>query len=282
MKKNDLQDRTILITGANTGIGLAAARQVARRGAHVVLACRSEAKTQPVIDAIRRDTGNQAVEFLALDLADLGSVRASAQRFLAGGSPLHGLINNAGVAGQRGITRDGFELAFGVNHLGHFLFTQLILERLRGSAPARIVAVSSRAHFQTKRIDFEALRERTPSFTGLPEYAVSKLCNVLFTQELARRLEGTGVTTYALHPGVIASDIWRRIPSPLREIYMRLAFMKSTEDGARPLVFCATAPEVASASGRYYDGCNERPASRYAAPELARQLWEQSEAWTTG
>ena len=111
---------------------------------------------------------------------------------------------------------------------------------------------------------------------------MSKLCNVLFTQELARRLDGTGVTTSAVHPGVIASDIWRRIPSPLREIYMRVARMKSTADGARPLVFCATAPEVARTSGRYYHECTERRPSRVATPELARQLWEQSVAWTTG
>jgi NAD(P)-dependent dehydrogenase (short-subunit alcohol dehydrogenase family) len=278
--KGDLDGRTILITGANTGIGRAAAQELARRGAHLVLACRSEAKTRPVIDAIRHDTGNDAVEFLGLDLTDLASVRTAARRFVAGGAPLHVLINNAGVAGQRGLTKDGFELAFGVNHLGHFLFTQLLLDRLRASAPARVVTVASAAHPQAKGIDFAALRRRTPSFTGLPEYAVSKLCNVLFTQELARRLEGTGVTTAAVHPGVIASDIWRRIPSPLREIYMRLARMKSTEDGARPLVFCATAPQVADSSGRYYHECRDGRPSRVATPELARRLWEQSVAWT--
>ncbi len=278
--KGDLHDRTILITGANTGIGLAAARELARRGARLVLACRSEAKTQPAIDGIKRDTGNDAVEFLALDLADLASVRAGAQRFLAGGASLHVLINNAGVAGQRGITKDGFELAFGVNHLGHFLLTQLLLDRIRASAPARIVSVSSAAHPQAKGIDFAALRQRTPSFAGLSEYAVSKLCNVLFTQELARRLDGTGVTTYAVHPGVIASDIWRRIPSPFREIYMRVARMKTTEEGARPLVLCATAPELAERSGGYYHECREGRPSRVATPALAGQLWEQSLAWT--
>lgn len=277
--KGDLHDRTILITGANTGIGRAAAEALARRGARVVLACRSEAKTRPVLDAIRRNTGNQTVEFLQLDLNDLASVRAGAARWLAGGAPLHVLINNAGVAGQRGITKDGFELAFGVNHLGHFLLTQLLLDRIRASAPARIVTVASAAHPQATGIDFTALRRPT-SFTGLPEYAVSKLCNVLFTQELARRLDGTGVTTYAVHPGVIASDIWRRLPPPLRAVYMWVARMKSTTEGARPLVYCATAPELAHSTGRYYHECHERTPSRVATPDLAQQLWERSTSWT--
>jgi len=277
--KADLDDRTILITGANTGIGRAAAEALARRGARLVLACRSEAKTQPVIDAITRDTGNQAVEFLPLDLGDLASVRAGAERWLAGGAPLHVLINNAGVAGQRGMTKDGFELAFGINHLGHFLFTQLLLDRIRSSAPARIVNVASAAHPRAPGIDFVALRQPT-SFTGLPEYAVSKLCNVLFTQELARRLDTTGVTTYAVHPGVIASDIWRRLPAPLRGIYTWLAGMQSTEEGARPLLYCATASELAHDTGRYYHQCKERPPSRVATPELARELWDRSVAWT--
>ena len=131
------------------------------------------------------------------------------------------LVNNAGVAGRRGLTRQGFELMFGVNHLGHFALTNALLGCLTGSAPARVVTVSSDAHYSAKGIDFEALRRRARGLTGLPEYAVSKLCNVLFTQELARRVAGTGVTTYALHPGVVASDIWRRVPWPVRPIVTR-------------------------------------------------------------
>jgi len=274
---DDLAGRTILITGANTGIGRATAEELARRGAHLVLACRSEEKTRPVIDAIRTESGNASVDFLPLDLANLASVRRAAAEFLARGLPLHVLINNAGLAGQRGQTADGFELAFGVNHLGHFLLTNLLLERLKQSAPARIVNVSSRSHYDAKGIDFAALQQPTPSLTGLPEYAVSKLANVLFTQELARRLAGSGVTAYALHPGVIASDVWRRIPWPLRNLIT--LFMKSTEDGARTSVYCATAANLEAQSGSYFDDCRERRPSRHATPELAAELWQRSEQW---
>jgi retinol dehydrogenase-12 len=275
----DLAGRTYFVTGANTGIGKVTALELARRGGKVWLACRSESKTRPVIDEIRKATGNDQVEFLALDLGDLDSVRTCARAFLAKGEPLHVLINNAGLAGQRGLTASGFEIAFGTNHVGHFLLTTLLLPLLRKSAPARIVNVASTAHYGAKKgIDFEAVKRPTRSITGLDEYAVSKLANVLFTQELARRLEGSGVTTYALHPGAIASDVWRKVPWPVRPM-MKL-FMKSTEDGAKTTLMCATDPALASVSGRYYDDCKERTPSRVTTPELAKELWERSEAWT--
>src|SRR5256885_15454632 len=214
----DLQGKTFLVTGANTGIGRATAHELARRGGKVVLACRSEAKTTPVIADIVAGTGNSAVEFLALDLADLDSVRAAAAGFLARDEPLHVLVNNAGVAGQRGETRQGFELAFGINHLGHFLFTTLLLDRMRSTPGGRVVNVSSDSHYQAKGVDYEAVRRPTRGVTGLNEYAVSKLCNVLFTQELARRVPASEVSASALHPGVIASDIWRRMPFPIRPL----------------------------------------------------------------
>ena len=204
--------RTFLVTGGNTGIGLATATELARRGGRVYVACRSESKGSHAVASIVAETGNADVVYLPLDLADLGSVRACADAFLATGEPLHVLINNAGVAGRHGLTSDGFELTFGVNHLGHFALTMALLDRLAGSAPARVVCVSSDSHYQAKGIDFTALRRRTRGITGLQAYAVSKLCNVLFAQELARRTADRGITTYALHPGVVASDIWRRVP----------------------------------------------------------------------
>ena len=274
----DLDGRTFLVTGANAGIGYATATDLARRGGRVHVACRSAAKGEAAVAAIAAQTGSDQVSYLHLDLADLASVRRSAQAFLALGEPLHVLINNAGVGGQRGITADGFEQHFGVNHLGHFALTQALLPLLRDSGPARIVNVSSDAHFQPKDIDFTALRRRTKSVTGLPEYGVSKLSNVLYTQELARRLDPAVVTSSALHPGVVASEIWRRVPWPIRPIVTRR--MLTVEQGARTSLYCATSPDLAGVSGRYYDSCRETEPSKVATPELAARLWEYSETWT--
>ena len=218
VNSGELSGRTFLITGANTGIGLATATGLAERGGRVFVACRSAEKGRAAAAGISAETGNDAVAFLPLDLSDLASVRACADEFLGRGEPLHVLINNAGVGGARGLTKDGFELTFGINHLGHFALTAALLDRLAASAPARVVTVSSDAHYQAPGIDFEAVRRPTASRTGLREYAVSKLGNVLFSQELARRAGERGITTYALHPGVVASDIWRRIPWPIRQL----------------------------------------------------------------
>lgn len=277
---SDLSGKTYVITGANTGIGKITARELARRGAHVIFACRSADKTLPVIDEIKRETGNQQLEFVALDLSDLASVRRCAEELLARNIPIHGLINNAGLAGSRGTTKDGFELTFGTNHLGHYLFTRLLLDRIKQSGPARIINVASASHYQARKIDWGALREKTKSRTGLPEYAVSKLSNVLFTKELARRLEGTGVTTYALHPGVVATDVWRRVPGPVRWVMKK--FMVTPEQGAQTSIRCATAPELAGETGRYYDrdGREKRPSKLADDAALARELWTKSAEWT--
>lgn len=273
----DVRGKLCVVTGATAGIGRVTALELARRGAHVVLTARTRAKGQPVADAIRAETGNQRVEVHPLELDDLAKVRASAAALLERDRPLHVLINNAGLAGQRGRTADGFEMHFGVNHLGPFLFTALLRDRLVASAPARIVNVASKAHFDAKQgIDFEAQRRSTPSLTGLPEYAVSKLANVLFTRELARRLAGSGVTAYSLHPGVVATDVWRAIPAPVAWIMKR--FMISPEQGAATTLYCATDPALAGTSGRYYDECRERTPSRVAQDDaLAAELWKRSE-----
>lgn len=273
----DLAGRTYLITGANAGIGYATAVDLARRGGRVHIACRSQAKGEAAAEAITAAAGAGQVSFLRLDLADLASVRRGAAEFLALGEPLHVLINNAGVGGQRGLTADGFELHFGVNHLGHFALTQALLPVLRETGTARIVNVASDAHYQARGINLEALRHRTKSITGLPEYAVSKLSNVLFTQELARRLDGSRVTTYALHPGVVASQIWRRVPWPARQIMTRR--MLTIEQGARTSLYCATSPALATESGKYYDHSEQAEPSTVATPGLAAELWEYSQRW---
>jgi NAD(P)-dependent dehydrogenase (short-subunit alcohol dehydrogenase family) len=275
----DLTDRTILITGANTGIGRATTEALAARGATVYMACRSEAKAAPVRDEIAASTGNDSLRLLTLDLADLASVRACAQAFLDTGAPLHVLVNNAGLAGKRGMSASGFELAFGTNHVGPFLFTNLLLDRLRASAPARVVTVSSEGHYRVDGIDYDAVRRPTRTRTAFHEYCVSKLANVLHAQELGRRLEGSGVTTYSLHPGTIASDVWREVPWPIRPL-MKMR-MRSPAEGAQTSVYCATSPDVAGETGLYYEDCRRKEPSRHATPASAADLWERSDAWTS-
>jgi NAD(P)-dependent dehydrogenase (short-subunit alcohol dehydrogenase family) len=271
----DLSGKNAIVTGANTGIGRVTARELARAGARVWLGCRSPDKARPVLDEIAALGGR--AELLALDLSELAKVRAAAQTFLDLGEPLHLIVNNAGLAGSRGLTKDGFELLFGVNHLGPFLFTELLLPAL--AAPARIVNVASRAHYRAGPIDWDSLRQPTRHLTSLPEYARSKLCNVLHARELAARLSGRGVTTYSLHPGGIASDIWRRIPWPFRPI--ALSFMKTVEEGAQTSLRCATAPELAGASGRYYDddGTEVPPAPLALDDGLMAELRRRSAGW---
>lgn len=283
LKDRSLAGKVAIVTGANTGIGRVTARELALRGAHVFLACRSEDKTRPVLEEIRAASGGVAkAEFLPLELGDLASVRACAEAFLARGLPLHLLINNAGLAGQRGMTPSGFELAFGVCHVGHALLTQLLLDCLKASAPARVVMVASTAHRQaTSGIDFEAVRQTTATLTGFPEYAVAKLANILFAKALGQRLEGSGVTTYALHPGVVASDVWRSVPWPLDRL-LKL-FMISTEEGAATTLYCATEPALGTQSGRYYEDCKEKRPTRLAQDgALAERLWQETEAWLAG
>ena len=277
---SELAGRTFIITGASSGIGKITARELARRGAHVVLACRSPEKTLPVVEELRRETARDRIDHVALDLGDLAAVRACAQELLARELPIHGLINNAGLAGLRALTRDGFEIQFGTNHLGHYLLTRLLLDRIIASGPARIVNVSSASHYNAKQLDWDVLQQKTRTITAMREYAVSKLANVLFTKELARRLEGTRVTTYAVHPGVVATDAWRRVPGPLRWAMKQL--MITPEEGARSTLVCATAPELAGESGRYYDvGGRERRPSRLADDAaLAAELWRRSAEWT--
>lgn len=274
-----LSGRVAMVTGANTGIGRVTARELALRGAKVFLACRSESKTGAVLEEIRQlSQGKAEAEYLPLDLGDPASVRHCASEFLGRGLPLHLLINNAGLAGQKGLTKSGFELSFGTCHVGHFLLTSLLVERMKNSAPARIVVVASRAHRHARTIDFEAVRRPTSSRSGIREYSAAKLANILFAAELGRQLQGSGVTTYSLHPGVVATDIWRSVPWPLRGLFK--SFMLSLEDGASTTLYCATSPDCAQESGLYYDKCRViSPAPAAHDRALANRLWCESLKW---
>lgn len=272
-----LENRTCLVTGANTGIGRVTAVELGRLGAHVIVATRTREKGAPVVEQIVRAGGTGDV--VEIDLGSLASVRAAAAAVLAKGVPIHLLVNNAGLAGHRGLTVDGFEIHFGVNHIGHFVLTDLLLERVRAAAPSRIVTVASAAHARARGIDFDAMRRKTRSLSGWSEYSVSKLANVLFSAELARRLEGTGVSTYAVHPGVVGTDLWRRVPWPIRPLIQRR--LLTNAEGARTTLHCCTSPDAQAQTGLYWDECAPRRPSRTARdPDLARTLWERSVSWT--
>ena len=271
-------DRVALITGGNVGIGRVTAIELAKAGYQIVIAGRSLERTQPVLDEIKAIRQSKPAVFLPLNLASLASVRACAEQFEALRLPLHLLVNNAGIAGVRGLTADGFEMMFGVNHMGHFLLTQLLLPRLQASGESRIITVSSRAHKRTSGIDWDALRQPTASMTGIREYAVSKLANLLFSSELARRLQGTGVACYSLHPGVVDTEIWRTVPGWAR-LLLRLRGLLTPEEGARTTLHCALhAPHAES--GLYYADCAPfTPSLLGQDTDLARILWDRSEAW---
>ena len=269
-----------LITGGNVGIGRITAIELAKKGFKVVIAGRSLERTQPVLNHINSLAVDEQAIFLPLDLASFASVRECARLFLQLNLPLHLLVNNAGVAGLRGLTKDGFEMTFGVNHLGHFLLTQLLLEKMQSSGLSRIVTVSSRAHQRAASIDWDALCRPTSSWTGIREYAVSKLANLLFSAELAKRVKGTSVSTYSLHPGVVDTEIWRSVPDWVRPL-IRLRGFLTPEEGAMTTLHCAMhAPQ--QESGLYYaDSKPIQPAALGRNSELAAALWRHSEEWVS-
>src|SRR5512144_719926 len=249
---DDLQNRTFLVTGATSGIGRAMVEALAARGSRVILAARSEERTRPVLDGIRARRDAAAVEFLQVDVSSLSSVRRGAETFLASGRPLDVLVNNAGVAGTTALSADGFDLTYATNHIGPFLLTSLLLPAIERAPQGRIVNVSSVGHMQAKAIDWTLLERRTlPRKSGFRDYAATKLMNILHAKELARRLTGTRVTTYALHPGGVKSNIWRALPGPAQWVIK--LFLISNEEGAKTQLYCATAPELAGVTGRYYD-----------------------------
>lgn len=260
--------KRVLITGASSGIGLATAVKMGRLGFHVVAAGRSEERTRPVVDAINSDGGS--AEFLHLDLASLESCRKSAQAFVDTGRNLDVLINNAGVGGVRGLTEDGFEINFGVNHLGHFMFTHHLMACL-GPA-SRVVMISSEAHRRANDIDFSRVRKKTRSLGGWAEYGVSKLANILFARELARlRPE---LRTYSVHPGLADTKIFPVVARP---------FFRNRvppEEAATTGVWCATDTELESETGLYYSKMsNWEPSPAARNNDLARELWHHSEQW---
>jgi retinol dehydrogenase 12 len=301
-----MKGKVCLVTGATAGIGLVTARELARAGATVVMVSRTRSNGEKAAATIRAETGNDAVEFMAADLSSLADVRRFAGEFLARHPRLDVLINNAGaLCALRRESVDGIEMTFALNHLGPFLLTNLLLDALKAAAPCRVINVASSAHDDVPAFNFddpEAKREggigayprsewgslfyslAMPwAHPGFMQYARTKLANLLFTHELAKRLQGTGVTANALHPGVVASNF-----SDGNGVYgwfMR-RFMNARgitpEEGAKTMIYLATSHDVASQSGGYFIECKAAQCSKAAMDaEAAAKLWSLSEAMTS-
>ncbi len=274
----DLHGKTILVTGGSSGIGLEASVKLARMRAELVLVARDEKRGQSAVEQVKSRSGSPNVSMLLCDFASQRSIRALADTYRAAHSRLDILINNAGsVSPTRQVTEDGIEQTFAVNHLGYFLLTNLLLDSLQKSAPSRVVNVASIGHRQGT-MDFDDLGYAKGGYFIMAAYSRSKLANVLFTRELARRVAGKGVTVACLHPGAVATNIWSHAPWFAKPILgLAKLFMISPEKGGDVIVHVATSPELEGSSGLYFERFKPVNPSRTAQDDgIARKLWDVS------
>lgn len=272
-----MSDRPLaLVTGPTAGIGRVTAHALARAGYDVLLACRAPEPAVDLLASVQAAAPEGTPVLLPLDLGSLASVRTCAQQVIDRPGHLRLLINNAGLAGRKaGLTQDGFEETLGVNHLGHYLLTRLLEGRLLEAGGARVVHVSSRAHLRTQAVDWDNIRRPRNSVTGLDKYAQSKLANVLFSQALAHRHDAGRLASFSLHPGVVATELWRRVPQPFRALGS--IFMKSPEEGAKTTIFAALDPSLQGRTGLYLRDCAEAPMNPVANDEdNQRACWLRS------
>ncbi|XP_032069642.1 retinol dehydrogenase 14-like [Thamnophis elegans] len=285
-----MEGKTAIITGANSGLGRATAAELLRQGARVIMACRDCGRAEEAARELRAEVGlcsrgggecRGELVVHELDLASLRSVRSFCQQVLQEEPRLDVLINNAGIFQCPYMkTEDGFEMQFGVNHLGHFLLTNLLLSLLKSSAPSRIVVVSSKL-YKHGEINFDDLNSEL-SYNKSFAYSRSKLANILFTRELARRIQNTGVTVNVLHPGIVRTNLGRYVHIPLlaKPLFnlVSWAFFKSPSEGAQTIVYLSTSPEVEGVSGKYFGDCKEEQLLPKATDDLvARKMWDISE-----
>ncbi len=277
----DMTGTTVVITGGNSGIGLETAAALATAGARTVITARDPERGAAAVKDLATRTGGD-VSLVLFDLASLASVRAGAAELLDRFDRIDVLVNNAGIVlSDRRLTVDGYEMTFAVNHLGPFLLTSLLTERLVAGAPARVVNVSSTAHSQARHgMPFDDLQSAA-RYSAMRVYGESKLANILFTTELARRLDGTGVTANCLHPGVVATGYARDGDTKgflSMGIKVIRPFILSPAQGARTSVYLASSPEVARTTGEYFVKCKvKQPKAPARDAEAARRLWEVSE-----
>jgi NAD(P)-dependent dehydrogenase (short-subunit alcohol dehydrogenase family) len=277
-----MDGRTVVVTGGNSGVGKATATALAAAGARTVITARNRARGEEAVADIRRASGSDQVDLVVFDLADLASVGEGAATLLDRYEHIHVLINNAGlVLSDRAVTADGFEATFAINHLGPFHLTQLLTDRLLASAPARVVNVASTAHRSARAgVGFGDLQSKL-HYRGMQVYGRSKLANILFTNELARRLPSTQVTANSLHPGTVATGYARDGDASgflAFGVKVIKPFIRTPEQGARTSVYLASSPEVAGVTGRYFVSCRPRTPSVAARDEdAAGLLWSISE-----
>ncbi|KAJ7327330.1 hypothetical protein JRQ81_017089 [Phrynocephalus forsythii] len=281
----DLTGKTAIVTGASSGIGKWVAHDLARRNARTILACRSRERGKAALEEIRRSTGNPQVHLRILDTSSMASVQGFARQFLKEEGQLDILVNNAGASGlPHRITEEGLELLFATNVLGAFLLTNLLLDLMKASSPARIVNVSSVAHYQGEANVRFLTGEELPKSSS-QAYSSSKLMNVVLTSELARRLHGTGVSANALHPGLVKTEIMRSYPWWMRLIFnlCGLLFLKTAKEGATSTLYCAISQEVEGISGKYFDSdCSlTLPLALAEDPAVGRKLWDAAEKLTS-
>jgi len=284
--KARLDGKVVVITGANTGIGKVCALELSRRGAKVVMLCRSTERGEAAAEEIRKETEGEVIVH-KMDLSSLTSVRACAEQLGNSLERIDILLNNAGImACPKGLTEDGFELQIGTNHFGHFLLTNLLMPLIKRAAPgARIVNVSSAAH-EMGAMHWDDINFEKTKYRPIVAYGQSKLANVLFTRELARKGEGSGVTAYSLHPGVIATELGRNIGDSFGALGACIMscsrpFIKTVESGAQTSLYCCLDESLAEESGKYYSDCREKqPAVQATSDEDAKRLWQISEKLT--
>ncbi|KAK7086169.1 hypothetical protein SK128_025588 [Halocaridina rubra] len=282
--KRRLDGKTAIVTGSSAGIGKEAARDLAQRGARVILACRNVQKAQAVADDIIATTGNKQVIVRQVDTSDLTSVRKFAKGILDTEAALHILVNNAGILGpdEKKVSADGLELTVATNHFGHFLLTNMLLELLKSSEPSRIVNVSSKGHFACKKVDAKDLNFEKRAYPGsMQTYCHSKACNILFTLELADKLRNTRVTANCLHPGLVMTEIMSKEGSFLFRYLSWLLFLITSKDeklGAQTIIYLAVDEDVENVSGKYFSDCKVAPTSQVVKDRtVALELWEASE-----
>ena len=275
-----IRGRTCMITGATSGIGRASAFELGKMGAKLILVCRNPERGEELVREIH-DAGNSEVELMVADLESQAQIRTVAADFLTTKKPLHVLMNNAGIFNmKRQVTSDGLEEVFAVNHLAYFMLTLLLLDRIKESAPARIINIASDLH-QRAKLKFDDLGGER-SYGGMSSYGQSKLANVLFTYELARRLAGTGVTVNCVHPGAVATNLASNNGALAKVAWKVIgAFMKSPETGASTQIYLASAPEVEGVTGKYFiDSKEARSSAESHNAQMAQRLWDVSAKMT--